>query len=172
MKPITWLLLFGLSSGLYADAARNAAELANFRAVAFGNVRSVSVAKILDPKKHEMAEPPKNLFHGFALVSDWQTVDPDSRLRLAGILREPIRARLKAYESAGDADVAELSSFCLPDPGYAIHLETDEGPRDFVICLECDDLTAYGKSQSRAHFSIENEPLATLKKYYQKEFHD
>jgi hypothetical protein len=170
MKPIAWLLLFGLSPGLYADAAHNAAELAGFRAVAFGNVRSASVAKILDPKKHEMAEPPNNLFHGFALVSSWQTVDPDSRLQLAAILRVSILSWVKAYESAGGADVVKPSSFCLPDPGYAIHFETDQGPRDFIICLECDEITAYGANQSRAKFSLENESLAQLKENYQKEF--
>jgi hypothetical protein len=172
MKSITWLLLLGLSPGLYADAPSNAAELAGFRAAAFGNVKSVLVAKILDPKKHEMAEPPKTLFHGFAVISNWQPVDPDSRLQLAGILRAPIAHLIKAYESAGAADVVRLSSFCLPDPGYALHFETDQGPRDFTVCLECDQIEVYGPNHRQANFSVDDEPLAQLRRYYQKEFHD
>ena len=172
MRPTAWLFFVGLGSGLYADVTGPAADLAAFRAVAFGNVRSASVAKLLDPKKHEMPEQPKNLFHGFALVSAWQTVDPDSRLGVAGILREPIQARIKAYEAVGGQEVRETSPFCLPDPGYGVHLETDQGPRDFVICLECDEVTGYDGKQMSARFSLENDALVKLKLYYQKEFHD
>jgi len=167
----TGVLLCVIGAGVHA-ADRNAAELASFRAVAFGQVRSVSVARILDAKKHELSEPPKNLFHGFALLSNWQTADPESRLQIASILRTPILWWVKAYESAGGNEVPKLSSFCVPDPGYAIHLETDQGPRDFVVCLECDSLIAYSPDQHRAEFSLEDDPLAQLKRCYQKEFRD
>ncbi len=167
------VLLVGIPQvAVRADAADNAGQLASFRAVAFGKVTSASVAKIIDLRMHKLAAPNGGDFHGFAVISPWQALEPKSREALAALLRSPIDYWVMAYATAGNAELVKLSSLCLPDPGYAVHLETDRGPRDFAICLLCDDVVAYGERGKSADFSLDAGPLKALKKCYRGEFGD
>src|SRR3954470_21028885 len=120
-----------------AATASAASEIVAYNAVAFKKVNSVSVAKLDGSQRLVFRRFLKRSFHHYRLLSEWKRPDPFTSQAIAKILMQQIDERIAIYASAGDHEVIEISSFCIPRPGFAVKLETDHGSRDFLICIEC-----------------------------------
>jgi hypothetical protein len=151
-------------------ATENKKMLTRLEAVGFSDVKSASVARIIAPEKHHLAKQGAGAFHGYNVISNWQSVNDPSRFEVADLLKKRIDSLVNAYANAGDNGVFEPESFCIPDPGYAVHLETDKGPRDFAICLECEQVDAFGDQGKSVNFGVDAGQTATLKRNYYAEF--
>jgi len=164
MKSLSLVLfLCALAGPVWGGASRdNADRLADFRSVAFGEVKAVSVAKLVD---HGRAN-----FHGLVMTGDWLKLGVNVQVGLAGLLREPIDSWIRVYAEAKDDGIVELQPFCVPDYGYAVRLETDKGVRDFAICLKCGHVMVYGRGKHGVAFLLEKEALVKLNAYYREEF--
>jgi hypothetical protein len=117
---------------------RSVSDLATLQALDFAVVRSGEVARI----KGEGGA--FNAFHGYRLISGWRALEEKPRRELAAVLADLIRGDLAAElqpRQTGE-ELIHLHSFCF-DPGYAVRLKTDRGRRDFLICLECDEVHVF-----------------------------
>ncbi len=163
---IIGILLLGVTSasGASSEAAFNSEQLALFTNVVYSSVKSVKVAK-LNPRVEKASR-----FHNVSLDSKWVDLDISSGAGLAELLKTPILFWADAYAHAGSNQVMMLMPFCVPKPGYAVHLETDKGSRDFVICLECGIVDVFGEKGKAAEFCLEDEVVSKLRAYYNNEF--
>ena len=169
--PLSAVSLLFLSGAVdsRADASRNAEQLASFGALAFSDVMSVWVARIVDLKAHDRTSSTDLDFHGCSFASRWRMVGPQDEAGLAELLRGNIDFFVRAYRAAGNGYVDTNGSFCAPDYGYAIRLYTADGVRDFLICLRCGQIEAFGNEHTVA-FGLHGSDLAKLKAYYLGEF--
>ena len=157
------LFLCTLAATARGSADRDHADrLADFRGVAFGEVRAASVARLVDRGRPN--------FHGLTLAGDWLKLGATAQAGLANALREPIDRWIRLYAEAKGDSLVELDSFCVPDYGYAVRLETDMGVRDFAICLRCGQVAVYGRRKEGVSFSLKDEALAKLNACYRDEF--
>jgi hypothetical protein len=175
LVAIVSALLAG-ANAIEATSEHNREYLSNFAAIAFSEVKSISVAQVYDTNgpilnAGEAAPKPVTIgdYHGYPLISKWRQVDDQSQKELARLLKRPIDFWVKTYAEAGDKDVLVNVSFCMPDYGYAMHLETNEGPRDFLICLQCGQIAAFAGNH-RADFDLKDSDLVRLKAFYLDEF--
>jgi len=168
------LALLPLSNAGSAEAVDNVARLAQFRAIMFSEVKSAEVAMLDSKKPHGLPGLFKSKFHGRVMTTHWQKITGAEAGKMALVLRGRIAFWVHAYANAGPGTIAELSSFCIPNPGYAIHLETDQGTRDFLVCFECGIIDAFGDQADRTHYSIEysiEQPDSErLRSAYEEEF--
>jgi hypothetical protein len=168
---IASLLWAAVGVGLRADAPSGTKQLASFRAVAFSEVKSASVATIGETGKWIKGGVPPEGFHGYKVLSDWEALDPASGSGLTMLLKEPIDHSIQVYAGANGAEVVGLlMPFCIPHPGFAVRLKTDRGQRDFAICLECGIVFAYGDDGQSVEFPLDPDQLSKLKAYYRTAF--
>jgi hypothetical protein len=169
------ICLLGSASLLAADsaattaAATNAQHLRAYRDVAFTTAASVAVAKLDGAERLGLRRFLVRSFHRYRLVSSWKTLDASASQALARLLREQIDAQIEFYRAAGNDEAVRLNSFCVPQPGFAVRLQTDRGPRDVLICLDCSDVTVFGDDPHGVEFSVDPEVTLKLKASYQAE---
>lgn len=136
-----FLLIFAL--GVWAGCAsgsRNSAgsEVTNLSALEFSNASSVAIAGVKGESKAAEA------FRGYRRVTAWRTPDRTTTTELAALMSEIIRGDLTAERQPlkPGEDRVRLHSFCF-NPGYAVRLKSDHGSRDFLVCLECDEMYVF-----------------------------
>jgi hypothetical protein len=164
-----FLLLLGGADFSTAEATRNAEQLVDFGAVAFAEVRSVSVAQIVDLNTHDRSSATDENFHGCRLTSKWSVVRTQAQAGLIELVKKPIDFWVKTYRAAGDNYMETNLSFCAPDFGYAIRLDTTDGTRDFLVCLRCGQIEAFGNGHT-VIFEANDADLVKLKASYVDEF--
>jgi hypothetical protein len=177
-NPIKGAAIGGLailaSLAVFADsdvAADNAARFHAYQAVAFSTAKSVTVAQLDGSHRLGFGRLFAHAFHGFRLISEWKKLDAKEAEKISMVLRERIESGVRAYSpSAGDNTIIELSTFCIPKPGFAVKIETKRGAREFLICLECGDVVAFGEGVKGVEFSLASEITAELKDVYQGAF--
>jgi hypothetical protein len=160
MKPSH---VISLTSFAFATAAALVAETnADLRGLDFSESQVASVAKI------EGSSKASDAFHGYKLASEWRRLDGASRTEVAAFLKKRISKQIAMLGAPGDEPIT-LTPFCF-DPGYAIHLVTKEGPRDFVICLKCAFLYVYDNKGHELGMDLDSVLLTELKASYLDEF--
>ena len=140
-------------------AAQTNAEL---HSVAFSEVRSAMVSKITGFNKAA------GMFHGFILAPGSRYLATSYRTELANLLIRRVAEKLASLGPPNDEAIVE-ESLCF-DPGYAVHFETSDGPRDFSICLDCSFLEVYDGKGHEIGMSINKWLLTELKAAYFDEF--
>lgn len=160
------------ATGLAASeaAAFNAEQLAAFRSVAYTQIVSARVARIDPAALHGLAILFRPTFHRHRRVTEWRPLDGASATALGRVLQQQIASRVVAYATGGDDYVAELSSFCIPRPVYAVRLETDKGRRDFLICVDCGDVEVFDGLNRPVSFTADQTTTVKLRSFYQAEF--
>jgi hypothetical protein len=155
MKTFTLLaslLAVSIAGGLRAENATNTRQLEELRALSFGSVRKVLVARLAAPAKGEEAA-----FHGCALRSEWKEVAPSEAQALAELLSALITDRIRSYTEAGDDALIELHPFGPVYGEVGLRLETDKGRREFSISFaeRTDYVYAYDTKKHVMCFTIE-----------------
>ena len=121
-----------------------------------------------DTPKIEGSSKASDAFHGYKLTSEWRHLDEASRTEVAAFLKKRVSKQIAVLGAPGDEPII-LTPFCF-DPGYAIHLVTKEGPRDFVICLKCAFLYVYDNKGHELGMDLDSALLTALKASYLDEF--
>lgn len=130
-----------------------------FEDLAYDKVVAVRVAQVgkFDAKKGD--------YHRYILKSDWMTLGADSAAALGGLLQKFVAYEISARKGGGITDV----SLCF-DPGYAVRVETDSGPRDFLICLRCSQLYVYDEKGNNLGIHFGEHSNSELTEFYSEEF--
>jgi hypothetical protein len=132
--------------------------------LAFTAVKGASVAKLNGISLSGRG------FHNYNVVSEWRILDGDSAREIGNLLRDRISQQLALLAGAGIYNTGVvLAPFCF-DPGYAVHLETDKGRRDFVICLKCTYIYGYDAKGTELGMDPDSGMLTKLKACYLDEF--
>lgn len=138
-KQIPALLALAVWSGCTLDqhdpAAGNFSDEANLSALEFATAQSVAVAGIKGMTKAA------NAFHGYRRVTEWRTPAAAATTEIAALMAGVVHADLAMERPPLQPDeaVVRLHSFCF-NPGYAVRPQSDRGRRDFLVCLECDEM--------------------------------
>ena len=160
---IMFIVFVGAAFGDEAARVHNLNRLDELRSIAVDQVAGVKVAKI---QTAEGSKQSRGEFHGYIATSKWRELRVDDADLLLRTLTEVIDGWIDVYKKAGDEDVVELSSFCVPKPGYGIHLQTKGGSRDFAVCLECGEMYVFGKRKTAVVVHLREEQTARLKRCY------
>lgn len=132
-RPSLLLASFVLALGGCA-ALREDHDVAQLRALAFDAASSVEIARVKGTTDAPAA------FHGYRLTSKWHAPAANATelaQTLARLVRDDLAVLTKPDKSG--EEVVSLHSFCF-DPGFALRLQTERGRRDFLVCLECDEV--------------------------------
>lgn len=167
MKTLLSMALASLVAACAAytpDAApTNAERYRAYSAVRFSTVDSLEVARLDGSSTSSFYSP---AFHRYRRLSNWETLEPSESQSLSELLKEQIEIRAARYAGAGDETLVELNSFCIFNPGFAVRMQTDRGPRDFLICLTCGDIAAYGDNPDGVRFPVSEEVWSELQSIY------
>ncbi|HVS51849.1 MAG TPA: hypothetical protein VHD62_05785 [Opitutaceae bacterium] len=143
MKTRRWrrsflLTLVGLALvGGGCTSLRQDRDVAQLRALAFDGASSVEVARV----KGTTDEPAA--FRGYRLTSSWRAAGAGAT-ELARTLAALVQNDLSAATTpdAAGTERVSLHSFCF-NPGFALRVQTARGRRDFLVCLECDEVQIF-----------------------------
>lgn len=128
----TWYAMVLLCIARFASAGsdENKERLAILKEVDFNTANSASVVALAAP-----SEGHKATFHGCAVISEWKSLSPLARDKLAARLRQPIQEEITAFSKAGDDDLIVLQPMGVVYGNYGVRMDTDRGLREFAICL-------------------------------------
>lgn len=150
--------LFPIFCG-FASCAGAAPAFEGFEKLAFTETRSVGVSRVQGIRKDPGG------FHGYKRVSEWLPLNPRAGARLGNLLQKQVAAQISLLGSGGDYS----ASACF-EPGYAIRLDTNAGPRDFLVCLSCAQLYVYDGDGHYLGIHMDDEFLVRMKANYMDEF--
>jgi hypothetical protein len=107
-------------------------------------------------------------FHGYKVTSAWRPLDGYERADLTDLLRKRTLEQIAVLIAPGDGPIT-LAPLCF-EPGYAVHLDTDKGPREFVICLKCSYIYEYDGKGKELGMEPDQSLLIKMKAHYLDEF--
>jgi hypothetical protein len=160
MKLSTLRIFAGLCS--VGSIALAGEASVNWRDFEFSEAKSARVAKIAGRNSGEGS------FHGYKVASDWHPLEGYERTDLAKILRKRTMEQIAILAAPADGPIT-LAPLCF-EPGYAVHLDTDKGSREFVICLKCSYIYEYDGKSNELGMDPDNGLLIKLKAHYLDEF--
>ncbi len=154
---ISFAFVVIITSAIGDETAYNKARLKELRGIKIETVASVAVARLSQSNKPTSGGNDSH-FHGYEVSTKWKLLGAKEAAGVVAILRDTIDPLIAAYASAGSDSLVELSSLCLPHPGYAVHVVTENGFRDFAICLECGEAYVFAGTHKaiKLHFSDAN----------------
>jgi hypothetical protein len=129
---------------------------------AFDRIDSIRVAKVggLSDKEGN--------FHGYSILTGWKRFVPPGRCKFGPLLLLKIQQEVKQRKES--TDIVVLTPFCVFQPAVAVHLDTDKGERDFLICFKCDYLYIYDKEDRECGMNLDSGLAAILRHEYARLF--
>jgi hypothetical protein len=134
----------------------------NWHDFEFAEAKTARVAKISG------TDNGNGSFHGYKVTSAWLPLDGYERTDLTDLLRKRTFEQIVVLTAPGDGPIT-LAPLCF-EPGYAVHLETDKGPREFVICLKCSYIYEYDSKGDQLGMDPDQYLLIKMKAHYLDEF--
>jgi hypothetical protein len=151
------LMLLGLAVWSGCTSLRRDPDVALLEALEFGGAPLAVVAGLKGTSQSSGA------FHGYNRVTDWRVVDKKTTADLAAVLAGAVRADLalaRQPHKEGEATIW-FHSFCF-NPGYAVRLQSERGWREFLVCLECDEIYVFDDGGHAWNHHLENTEVDKL----------
>ena len=150
-KGLLLLSVFAVWSG--CSLVQREPDLRTLSALEFAAATSVSIATLKGTSKAPGA------FHGYQRVTNWHAADAEAGSAIAALLAETVRVDLAQARQPGER--VSLHSFCF-NPGYAVRLQSERGPREFLVCLECDEMYVFDDDGHMWNHPLEKAEAARL----------